>query len=59
MGQTKKAKRKNSFLLPLIAGISVVLALIVVFFIPKDKNERSGTTSSGKSHTTGTNQGIA
>ncbi len=29
-------ERSKKWLLPLIAGIMVVLALIVVFFIPKD-----------------------
>ncbi len=48
MGQTKKIKRKNSFLLPLIAGIMAALALVVVVFIPKATNEGSGTASAGE-----------
>ena len=47
MGQTKKTKRRNSFLLPLIAGIMVALALAVVVFIPKETSEGSGTASAG------------
>jgi uncharacterized membrane protein len=38
-------KRSKKWLLPLIAGIMVVLALIVVFFIPQDTNKGSDTTS--------------
>ena len=39
-------KRRNKWLLPLIAGIMVVFALIVVYFIPQDTNEGSSTTFS-------------
>ncbi len=46
--QTSAWKRSKKWLLPLIAGIMVVLALIVVFFIPKDTNEGSGTASEGE-----------
>lgn len=46
--QASAWKRSKKWLLPLIAGISVVLALIVVVFIPKATNEGSGTTASGE-----------
>ena len=47
MGQTKKAKRTKPFLLPLIAGILALLALIVVVFIPKGADKPGGTKASG------------
>ncbi len=46
--QTFAGKRSEKWLLPLIAGIMVVVALIVVFFIPKDTNKGSGTMSAGE-----------
>lgn len=49
-------ERSKKWLLPLIAGIMVVLALIVVFFIPKDTNEGSGTTSAGEEKASSSSQ---
>ena len=49
-------KRSKKWLLPLIAGVMVVLALIVVFFIPKDTNEGSSTTSAGKDNVSTSSQ---
>lgn len=44
-------KRSKKWLLPLIAGIMVVLALVAVYFIPKDTDKGSGTTSAGEDTT--------
>lgn len=41
-------KRSKKWLLPLIAGIMAVLALIVVFFIPKGADEGSSTATAGE-----------
>jgi len=49
-------KRSKKWLLPLIAGIMVVFALIVVFFIPQDTNEGSSTTSAGKDNVSTSSQ---
>ena len=46
-----KKEKPVKWLLPLIAGIMAVLAVIVVFFIPKDKNEERGTASEGEDKT--------
>lgn len=46
--QASAQKRSKKWLLPLIAGILAVLALIVVLFIPKNTNEGSKTTSAGE-----------
>ena len=47
MGQTNKAKGTQHLLLPLTAGVMVVLALIVVVFIPRGTDKQDGTKASG------------
>lgn len=48
MRQEKEQKRKKSFLLPLAAGMMVILALIVVFVIPRRTDRGSSTAASGE-----------
>lgn len=55
--RTAEMKRSNKWILPLAAGMMAVLALIVVFFIPKSTdNEGSSTITSGQNQASVTAQ---